>query len=127
MPKYKHMPNAKWRNHLRTVRRSWGLTQAELAYLCKCESANHVARIEAGDRSPNWHFVFASYVLFNESVDWLFGSSFAPVEEETMRRAKELFDKLETTPNATNKRKQALLSSAQQKVIERGQPRKARL
>lgn len=115
------MPSAKWRSSLRTVRRSWGLTQGELAWLCKCESAGQVAHIEAGERSPNWRFLFACYVLFGEPIERLFGQSFAEVEEETMRRAKELFDVLTKKPSVTNRRKQALFEDALKRAIGRTQ------
>ena len=57
---------------LRTHRRTWGLSQRELAELLGMESRAHVSRIERGKRSPTLETALACSTLFGVSLGVLF-------------------------------------------------------
>lgn len=57
---------------LRTHRRTWGLSQRELADLLGMESRAHVSRIERGKRSPTLETALACSTLFGVSLGALF-------------------------------------------------------
>lgn len=117
--KTKAMSKHKARNHLRTVRRSWGLTQPELAKLCDNLSRSKIQRMERDDTQPSGHFVIACYVLFGVPIEQLFGTLFEEVETETLRRAKEFYDELDAAPTDRNGHKQKLLDQAMARALER--------
>lgn len=57
---------------LRTHRRTWGLSQRELADLLGMESRAHISRIERGKRSPTLETALACSTLFGVSLGELF-------------------------------------------------------
>jgi transcriptional regulator with XRE-family HTH domain len=57
---------------LRTHRRTWGLSQRELADLLGMESRAHISRIERGKRSPSFETALACSTLFGVPLGVLF-------------------------------------------------------
>ncbi|MEO7851494.1 MAG: helix-turn-helix transcriptional regulator [Rubrivivax sp.] len=57
---------------LRTHRRTWGISQRELADLLGMESRAHVSRIERGKRSPTLETALACSTLFGVPLGELF-------------------------------------------------------
>ena len=66
---------------LRTHRRSWGLTQKEMAELLGFESPAHVSRIEQGKRTPSTETALACTALFGVPLEELFPQLAVEIEE----------------------------------------------
>lgn len=71
--------------YLRTQRRTWGLTQRELASLIGLTSGAHISRIEHGKRAPTVEVAFACQVIFGIPPSAMFPQAYALVEEKVMR------------------------------------------
>jgi transcriptional regulator with XRE-family HTH domain len=65
---------------LRTHRRTWGLTQRELAELLGFESPTHVSRLEHGKRVPGLETALFCATLFGASLGDLFPQVAAEAE-----------------------------------------------
>ena len=66
---------------LRTHRRTWGLSQQELAEILDFESPAQVSRIEHGKRVPRIEIALACSTLFGVSLDELFPQLAAEIEQ----------------------------------------------
>ena len=83
---------------LRTFRRTWGLSQQELADLLGLESRTSVSRLEHGKRVPGLEIALACSSLFGVSLDELFPQ----FSEEIVDKLKERIQRLhEDSPHAT--------------------------
>jgi transcriptional regulator with XRE-family HTH domain len=71
---------------LRTHRRTWGLSQRELAGLLGMESRTHVSRIEHGKRTPTMETALACSTLFGVSLGELFPQLAIEIEERLRER-----------------------------------------
>ena len=71
---------------LRTHRRTWGLSQRELAALLGMESRTHVSRIEHGKRTPSMETALACSTLFGVPLGILFPQTAVELEERLRER-----------------------------------------
>lgn len=106
----------KLKTYLRTVRRRWGLTQRELAFLLEIESGTSVSRIETQKRRPNLAAVFACGVVFGVSPVELFPGLLTEIEQRVLLRANELYEELQGSASKATRTKLDLLES----VLARG-------
>ena len=116
------MNNHKPLTRLRTYRRSWGLTQRELARLLGGRSPTHIARIEAGKRPPTTEIALACQFIFGIPPETLFPQLCTEIEERTMQNIYRLREgQLQiTTPSAVRKRE--LLEDAMKRAISSSNP-----
>src|SRR5690349_17605868 len=73
--------------YLRTHRRVWGITQAELAKLLALECASCVSRLERGKckRGPSYETALACQVLFGIEPRDMYPTIHQQVEERVIR------------------------------------------
>lgn len=98
--------------YLRTQRRTWGLTQKELAGLLGLKSREHLSRLENGKRSPTIRSAFACEVLFGLTPSAMFPNTYALSEGRLVRRVRRLHATLERTKSASSARKLELVIAA---------------
>lgn len=91
---------------LRTYRRTWGLTQKELADLLGFESRTQVSRIEHGKRVPGLEIALACTTLFGVSLGELFPQLAVEVEENLRKKIARLQEgsPQRTDPHESRKR-----------------------
>ena len=91
---------------LRTYRRTWGLSQRELADLLGFESPTHVSRLEHGKRVPGLETALACATLFGVSLDELFPQFAEKIGDELRERISRLHEGClhATTPLEMRKR-----------------------
>ena len=104
---------------LRTYRRSWGLTQRELAGLLGGRSPTHIARIEAGKRPPTTELALACQVIFGVPPETMFPREYAEIEERTMQGIYRFREGLLQTTNLSGVRKRELLDGAMKRAISK--------
>lgn len=68
-------------SYLRTLRRSWGLTQREMARLIGADSPSTVSRIERGRREPSLAILIRYQLLFGRTTKMLFPHSYGEEED----------------------------------------------
>lgn len=105
--------------YLRTHRRLWGLTQTELAALLGCRSATHISRIERGKRAPRIEVALACEVLFNIPAPEMFPNLREQVEENVMRRAYLLYQKIAEDRTAVAWRKREFLEATLKRAVNK--------
>jgi DNA-binding XRE family transcriptional regulator len=87
--------------HLRPLRRRWGLTQRELAFLIGAKSGPAISRIEWGTRTPSRATAFACAVVFGTTLPELFPDISSEIHEDVRRRVNELYEELQGNPSKT--------------------------
>jgi transcriptional regulator with XRE-family HTH domain len=101
-------------NYLRTHRRRYGLTEAEIATLLGAASGTKVSRYENFARMPGVLAVFAFEIVFNQPASELFAGTYQAIRGEVQDRARSMVQRLQSRPDAQsrkNLRKLALLRS----------------
>jgi transcriptional regulator with XRE-family HTH domain len=106
---------------LRTHRRSWGLSQRELADLLGFDSPAHISRIEHGKRNPGLETALACCALFGVPLHELFPQLVVEIEETFRKRASRLHEGLSQATHLLGSRKRELLSHALSGAIEKSQ------
>jgi transcriptional regulator with XRE-family HTH domain len=99
-------------NGVRTHRRRWALTQAEVAALLGFESRTTVSRIEQGKHVPNLETVLALEVLFGVAPREMFPHIFGEIEEQVMRQSLVLHEATFQSSKPRERRKRELLEIA---------------
>ena len=91
---------------LRTLRRTWGLTQEEFARLISLPNASKLSLFEHGISQMKFDALAAYTILFDKSLAELDPECFAEVEERVLHAAEELWQewKHDETALATRKR-----------------------
>jgi len=84
--------------YVRTLRRSHGLTQRELAFLCGMDGGTSLSRYERSVRDPSLAALLALSVVFGSSPATLFPGLHVEVSRMVMERAEELFARLQGNP-----------------------------
>jgi DNA-binding XRE family transcriptional regulator len=95
----------KFRSYLRPVRRRWGFTQRELAFLIGYETGKSICRIEALKQKPTIEAAFACAVIFNTAPLKLFPGLFSDVEQAVLARTNELYEELQGNPSKATRLK----------------------
>src|SRR5262245_45414563 len=102
----------KLKNYLRSYRLRWGLTQTELAYLVGLLSGTTISRIERHLQKPSLLIALACHAIFGIPPVELFPAVFGEVEEDVMRRAYGLYERLQGSKSAATKTKLDCLEEA---------------
>ena len=97
---------------LRTYRRTWGLTQQELADLLGVESRTQVSRLEHGKRVPCLEIALASATLFGVSLGDLFPQVAVEVEKNLREKISRLQEGFPQTTDPEGLRKRELFARA---------------
>ena len=104
-------------SYLRTLRKQWGLSQAELAELLGVEVST-VCKAETGARNPTIDLVLGAEVIFGHNAREIFPAAYEEVESEIMARAETLHEELQTRTDEPAQAKLRLLTE----MIERANP-----
>ena len=89
--------------YLRPLRRRYGFTQEELAFLIGIKSRTAVSRIEGSKRKPSLAAVYICALLFNTPPPHLFPDLMSELHEALLRRANELYEELQGNPSKTTR------------------------
>lgn len=106
-------------NLLSAYRRSWGLTQRELAPLLALPSEAEVSRCECDRRQPNAAIIIAAQLVFGVEARDVFPAYAGEVEEEVVREAYALSRHLAEATDPCAQRKQDLARAIQARAIAR--------
>jgi transcriptional regulator with XRE-family HTH domain len=105
-------------SYVRPLRRRWGLTQAEFAFLIGTRTHAAVSRIEALKAYPSLAQAIASSIVFDTPLLELFPELYGKVYEFVLKQAEELYESLQGNPSRANRAKLDLL----EEVLERAHP-----
>lgn len=105
-------------SYLRPLRRRWGLTQAEVAFLIGTRTNVTVARVESLRRYPPLAQAIAYSILFGAPPEELFPELYGKVYEFVLNRAEELYDSLQGDPSRVTRTKLDFL----EEVLKRAHP-----
>jgi len=97
---------------MRTCRRSWGLTQRELAELIGTVSGPHICRLENSKRDPKLRAALACQIIFGVPPATMFPETYALAEEEVMRNMNRMDQALSNITNLSGLRKRELCALA---------------
>jgi len=97
---------------LRAYRRTWGLSQRELAEILGFASRTQVSRLEHGKRIPGLETALACSTLFGVSLDDLFPQFVAEIEEKLREKITRLREGSLHTTSVSDLRKRELLDRA---------------
>jgi transcriptional regulator with XRE-family HTH domain len=103
--------------YLRTHRRSWGLTQRELAKIIGTASSVQISRYENGKRAPRIEIALACQAIFGVPPSVMFPDTYALAEEEVMRNMARMDLALANNTDPSGLRKRELFSLALSRVI----------
>src|SRR5574337_828531 len=103
---------------LRTHRRTWGLSQRELADLLGFESPTHVSRLEHGKRTPGLETALACSNLFGVPLDELFPHVAETIDDALRERIARVKEGTQRAPSAVAARKCELFDRALSGVLE---------
>jgi len=107
-------------SYLRPLRRRWGLTQQELAFLVGVKSRTAVSRIEASKRKPSLNVVFICMMLFNTAALELFPGLMSELHKATLERVNELYEELQGDPSKTTRLKLDFLEQLLKRIESKG-------
>lgn len=82
-------------NYLRTHRKRWALSQKQLVHLLGFETCSPVSKYERNLTLPSLKTALACELVFGEPARALFPGAYREVEEEVMRRALVLYERVE--------------------------------
>lgn len=119
-----HPPMARrpLRNYLRTHRKSWALSQKQLAGLLGFRFPTPLGKYERDQRLPSLRVAIACEVVFGIPVSVLFEGIRAEVEEDVMRRANMLFESVEHRTDLAGMRKRELLMAMLARATDQSKP-----
>jgi transcriptional regulator with XRE-family HTH domain len=93
------------KTYVRPLRRRWGLTQKELAFLIGAKSGTVVSRIEGVKRTPKLAAVLACALVFGVAPAELFPVLISQIHEDVRRRVNELYEELQGNPGKLTRKK----------------------
>lgn len=106
--------------YLLTLRKRWGFSQRELAFLLRI-SSSMLSKLERLERRPTASIVIAAEIIFGASSADVFPSLYEQVETRVMKQAAILYERLEAHRNGKSKEKCRRLLD----MIQRTPPLKA--
>ena len=109
-----------FKSYLRPVRRSWGFTQKELAFLLGFKTGKAVSRIEAVKQTPTLTATLSCAVIFNAAPVKLFPGLLSDVEQAVLARAREMYDELQGQPSKATRLKLDFLEALLARLEMRG-------
>jgi transcriptional regulator with XRE-family HTH domain len=95
----------KFRSYLRPVRRRWGFTQQELAFLIGYRSGKSISDIEALKWRPSVEAIVACALIFNTTPRKLFPGMFSDIGEAVLARTIRLYEELQGDWSKTTRMK----------------------
>ena len=101
-------------NYVRTFRLRSALSEEDLAFLLNQKAQSAISQFEAGDRVPGLESTLGLEVLFRQTPRQLFPGYYEWVQEEVMRRACELLDRLGSASDQRSRHKRAFLETLAQ-------------
>lgn len=104
-------------SYLRTERRKWELTQAELGALLGI-SADSVGSYERGTRTVPARVLIASEVLFGMRAPELFPGFCGTAQDDLGRRALAMHDHLEGKADSVSAKKRQLLGGIKDRLFD---------
>lgn len=104
-----HLPT-----YLHTLRKQWGLSQAELATLFDL-TPSALSRFENRSRQPSGELIVATEVIFGHSAKDVFPAFYHEIEREVLERARVAYQRLESTHDPVAHQKLRFLTE----IIER--------
>jgi DNA-binding XRE family transcriptional regulator len=93
------------KTYLRPLRRRWGLTQRELAFLIGVKNGAVISRIEGLTKAPRLEWAVACAVVFDTRALELFPGLFSQVYQDVLGRSTQLYDELQGDPSKTTRLK----------------------
>lgn len=105
-------------SYLRPLRRRWGLTQAELAFLIGTRTHVAISRIEALKAYPSLAEAIACTIVFDTPQIELFPELYAKVYAFVLSQSEELYQKLQGDPSRVTRAKLDFL----EEVLSRSHP-----
>jgi transcriptional regulator with XRE-family HTH domain len=94
--------------YLRTLRREWGLSQAEMASLLPKGSRSRVSRVERGVARPNAEEILAYRLIFGSPAKKLFPTFVEETVDAVMRGVYRMHRQVEKHQSAHSRRKREL-------------------
>jgi transcriptional regulator with XRE-family HTH domain len=91
-------PVARLQNYLRTHRRRFGLSQADVAMLLGAVSGTKVSRYENFTRMPGTLTILAFEIIFNQPASELFAGSYDAVRLAVQERARRMMKRAIAQP-----------------------------
>jgi transcriptional regulator with XRE-family HTH domain len=110
--------------YLHTERLFSALSEEELAYLLGAANASTISRFETGMRTPSLKAAFACQVLFDTPPSNLLPKLYRQVEEEVVRRAYVLHQRIQGEPSAGTRAKLDFLEAVQKRATDRAKKRR---
>jgi transcriptional regulator with XRE-family HTH domain len=90
--------------YLHVLRKRWGLSQRELAFLLGISPAM-LSKLERLERKPSKAVIIGAEVIFGASPRDAFPSSYERIEAKVMRQAAALYERLEDRQDQLSKEK----------------------
>src|SRR5262245_54378339 len=112
-----HLPCA-----LRTHRRTWGLSQRELADILGFESPTHLSRLERGKRVPGLETALTCSTLFGVPPGELFPQLALEIEVSLRKKITRLHEDAIPITSASQMRKRELFTHALERAGYENQP-----
>jgi transcriptional regulator with XRE-family HTH domain len=106
--------NPRLQNYLRTYRKRYALSQADIANLLGANSGTKVSRYENFTRAPGPLTTFALLIIFNRPAADLFAGTYDAIRQKIRQRARRMMKELNARPGRQTKktlRKIELLSA----------------
>lgn len=101
----------KFRSYLRPVRRRWGFTQQELAFLIGHRTGKSISRIESLQQNPTMEVALACAIIFNTAPVRLFPGLVTDIRQAIIARANDLYQELQGDPSRGTKLKLDFIES----------------
>src|SRR5262245_56996167 len=92
-------------SYLRSVRRRWGFTQRELAFLSGIKSGTVLSRVEGMKRAPTLGVALACVIIFGLAPPELFPALIDEVQRSVLRRANTLYEELQGNASKSTRAK----------------------
>ena len=105
-------------SYLRPLRRRWGLTQRELAFLIGAKTHSAISQIEALKGYPSLAGAIACSIIFDTPPLELFPELHVKMHDKVLSRADELYQQLQGNPSRVTRAKLDFL----EEVLARAHP-----
>ena len=110
------------KSYIRPLRRRFGFTQKEIAFLIGAKCRTAISRLEGAKRKPSLEAAFIFALLFDTTPSELFPGLMLELHEITVRRANDLYEELQGNPSNTTQFKLDFL----ERLLERAEARMLR-
>jgi transcriptional regulator with XRE-family HTH domain len=109
------------KNHLKAIRRLTKLSQQDVADLLNNKNDNStMSRLESGEREPTLRQLLCLTIIYGVSASALFPDYYDALEEEIMRNAVELIERVEARTSELAKAKRQFLYAMAKRISNAG-------